>query len=377
MKKYLDTLNCEHRLRSIPSEAPKDSLDLLSNDYMGLAARQKEFLPLLTEILAADNATLTSSASRLLSRRQQWPTLFEKEIELSYGRPGLLFNSGYHANTGAISALASLPSTHFVCDRLIHASAIDGLRLGNADFTRFPHNDTDKLKKILIKNADKYERMVIVVESVYSMDGDIAPLKEIVALKHSFPNVMIYLDEAHGYGVFGERGLGVAEAEGVMEDIDIIMCTLGKAGSAAGAFIVCSELLKSFFVNTARSFIFSTALPPLDNAWALMMFRQLQTMSKERRYLHKLSEQFRSKIEEITGVPNPSRSQIVPVLIGDAAKAVAVATSLRNAGFDVLPIRRPTVPPGGERIRLSLNASIHQDQLSPLLSALKMALTNG
>lgn len=369
-KAYIDLLGQikdEGRLRELPRQSGDTTLlDLCSNDYMGLGANYEDLTTQFHEEFGYP--PMTSSASRLLQYRSDWHTAFETYLESRYGKPALLFNSGYHANAGIIQAL-NLPGTLWLADKLIHASAIDGLRLAGADVKRWRHNDTAQLEK-LIDKADGYDRIIIVAESIYSMDGDAAPIKELVEIKRKHPNALLYLDEAHAIGVFGNTGLGLTEQEGIINEADFLIGTLGKGVGSAGAFAVLSPLLKDFLVNTCRSLIFSTALPPANAAWSHFMMRKLETMTKERWHLHKLSEIFREGIERITGHSNPSVSPIVPCITGHAAEAVEISSYLKKNGILALPIRRPTVPPGGERIRFSLNATLTEDEISGVLDTL-------
>lgn len=235
----LTDLNADHRLRSIPDRNISYSLDLSSNDYLSLGAsfsdHRQEFLDRFSD------AAFSSSASRLLSVNQKYHYMLEDYLQELYGKPALLFNSGYHANVGCIGAL-TIPSTLFVCDKLIHASVVDGLHVAQSQFKRFPHNDLHKLRTILEKETSNYETIIVVVESLYSMDGDEAPLKELVELKREFPGLLLYVDEAHAFGVRGEKGLGISEELGLTENIDILVGTLGKAAASAGAFAVVSLL---------------------------------------------------------------------------------------------------------------------------------------
>lgn len=366
----LEGLSKECRLRSIPlagTDADQEKgrsrlVDLCSNDYLGLAARKSEFREAFMH--SCPDAAFTSSASRLLSSAQRYHLMLEKALEHLYGKRALLFNSGYHANTGCISALA-IPSTLFICDKLVHASIIDGLRIGNADFLRFPHNDLGKLRIMLEKNAGKYARIVVVTESIFSMDGDLAPLRGLTMLKEEFPNMILYVDEAHAFGVRGERGMGMAEELGLTDKIDIIIGTFGKAAASSGAFVATTELLADYFINTSRSFIFSTALPPVCCAWTLFMLQNILLMQPERERLLDTSRRLR----EALGLPcgEEVESQIIPYVTGDAERAVALAARLREEGYLVLPIRRPTVPPGGERLRISLNAGVDYNSLTRLI----------
>lgn len=365
----LSTLEKEHRLRRIPDQ--QEGLDLISNDYMGLAARHEEFLYEFRSRFGS--APMSASASRLLQRRQKEHSLLETMLESLYGKKTVLLNSGYHANVGALSSL-SVPGTLIVSDKLIHASMIDGIRLGSGDTARFAHNDMSVLRKILERKASLYDSVIIAVESVYSMDGDLAPLVELVQIKKEYPNALLYVDEAHAFGVFGERGLGLAEEFGLLPDIDLLIVTLGKAAAGYGAFISTSPTLRSYLINCARSLIFSTALPPSQTAWNTLMIEKLLEMNEERRQLRELSAWFRKEIEAITGRECQSRSQIIPVHAGSAEKAIAMSNALRTSGIDALPIRRPTVAAGTERLRLSLSAGLTRRDLIPVIEAVRRSI---
>jgi len=366
----LQTLKSENRLRTIPEEPATDMLDLSSNDYLSLGASFREFTKEFTDRFP--DAAFSSSASRLLSTRQNYHLRLEDMLQRLYGRPAFLFNSGYHANVGCIGAL-SLPSTLFVCDKLIHASVIDGLRINGAEFKRFPHNDATKLENIVEKESEKYERIVVVAESIYSMDGDEAPIDKLVELKRRFSNVILYVDEAHAFGLMGEKGLGVAEEIGLTEDIDIIVGTFGKAAASAGAFAVASPEMKSLLINLSRPFIFSTALPPANIAWTILMLEKILDMGDARKHLAEISRTFTERINKIAREESPSTSQIIPFMTGDAAKALKIASRLRESGIIALPIRRPTVPPGGERIRFSLGAGMETTQFERVFKVLEEA----
>lgn len=357
-RRRLEELREEGRLRTVPTRGAA-RYDLSGNDYLGLAAASDAVSP---------QARMTSSASRLLAADQDEYTLLEADLSRLYGRPALLFNSGYHANTGCVSALAD-KETLLVADKLVHASIIDGLLLGGTDFQRFRHNDMKNLRRILERNAGR--RIVVITESVFSMDGDAAPLRELVALKREFPGVALYVDEAHAFGVFGRRGLGLCEELGLINDIDIIIGTFGKAGASMGAFAIAAQEVHDFLLNTARSFIFSTALPPAQAAWSRRMLGRITAAEAERENLKRISRRFRGGIEEITGRPIGSVSQIVPLMIGDAERAVAFSRRLEERGVRALAIRRPTVPVGTERIRFSLSAAMTDEDVDKVLEAVR------
>lgn len=362
----LANIENEGRTRMIPRHRTHlDLTDLCTNDYMGLAKRADEWRDEFHERFPG--ISMSASASRLLASDQETFCRLETFLEECYGRPALMFNSGYHANTGLVQAL-DVPGTLWLADKLIHASVIDGLRMADASFLRWKHNDTAHLRKILEREHNRHDRIIVICESVYSMDGDIAPIAEISALKQEFPKMMLYVDEAHAIGAFGPYGLGIARETGI--DPDILVGTLGKACASAGAFVVTSPLIKHYLVNTARSLIFSTAIAPANAAWSLLMLEKLADMDNERRHLKKISRTFRQGIERISGIPNPSSSPIVPLMTGNARRASEISAALEENGILALPIRRPTVPPGGERIRFSLNASMPESLIDNIISTI-------
>lgn len=366
--KHLDFLESEGRLRRIP-EGVSGKVDLVSNDYLGLGSREAEFRDEFFDLYP--DAQFTSSASRLLSRRQEYHYQLEEKLEKLYGKSALLFNSGYHANTGLIGSLGS-ENALFLVDKMMHASGWDGLFLASsyrkASFKRFPHNDIEKLEFIITeeKNRNPEKEIIIVTEGIFSMDGDLGKIEQLVELKKKYPGVMLYLDEAHSFGVRGEKGLGLAEEKGLIEDIDVIVGTFGKAAASIGAFVVCKRELKDYFINTSRSLIFSTALPPVNAAWSLFMIEKIVKMKAEREHLKTLSSQFSELIENKTSEKTISESHIFPWICGSSDAAVKVASIFQERGFDVLPIRRPTVPAGTERIRMSLNANLKLSDLIPV-----------
>ena len=365
-REELTALEAQSRLRKLPEDfaALRPGLiDMSSNDYLGLAAEGES---LAEEFLSVSKCRdFTSCASRLLSHRQKEHLLLENLLSSLYGKEALIFNSGYHANVGVIQALA-LPGTIFVADRLAHASMIDGLILSHSPFERFRHNDISHLKRILLKHREA-ARIVVITEAIFSMDGDSAPLRELTALKEEFPNMLLYLDEAHSVGVCGPQGLGRAEEENLLDNIDIIIGTFGKALASSGAFVATSPAVKEWLINSARSLIFSTALPPVNVAYTRFILEKVVGMNERRQRLKCLSAKFREELSRLTGAHTPSVSQIVPWITGDSALALKISADLREAGFDALPIRRPTVPPGGERIRFSLSASLSEEDISRLL----------
>lgn len=339
-------------------------LNMSSNDYLGLASDatlQDEFWQSLPE----RDRLLSASSSRLLTGNFDVHQELETLLAERFGRESALtFSSGYHLNTGILPAVADV-HTLILADKLVHASLIDGIRLSSATCIRYRHQDYRQLQSLLEKHRTNFERMIIVTESVFSMDGDVAPLAALVELKKAFPNVMLYVDEAHAIGVRGKRGLGIAEEQGCVPDIDFLCGTFGKALASVGAYVVCSRLMHDYLVNRMRTLIFTTALPPLNVAWTKFVFSRLDEWEDSRTRLAFLSEKVREAVRR-AGCPCPSESHIVPVVLGESEKAVLKADKMQRKGFYVLPVRPPTVPAGTSRLRLSLTAALPEGEVERL-----------
>ncbi|HII3799275.1 TPA: 8-amino-7-oxononanoate synthase [Pasteurella multocida] len=358
-----------HRGRFIQRE-DNTMLNMSSNDYLGLAnneALRQAFFTQYQDQLPA----LTSSSSRLLTGSFPIYDELESLMAQAFGRESaLLFNSGYHANIGILPALAD-KKTLIVADKLVHASMIDGIRLAQCEFVRFRHHDYAHLEQILQKNDRTFERIIVVTESVFSMDGDCADLIQLVALKQRYPQVMLYVDEAHAIGVLGEKGLGLAEQQGCINQIDILVGTFGKALGSMGAYVICDQVIRDYLVNKMRPLIFSTALPPFNVAWTHFVFQQLPHLQAERAYLAQLSQHLRQAIVDIFQVPMPSESCIVPYILGDNELTVRTAQRLQQQGYYCLPIRPPTVPRGTSRIRFSLTADMQVAEVEQFIACLQ------
>ena len=375
----LDDLKQQGNLRQFTSHTQQgrsinigghQMLNLASNDYLGLAANvqlREQFFDETPNHLRV----MSSSSSRLLTGN--FPEYEQLEASLSQafaGRAALLFNSGYHMNIGILPALSDA-KTLILADKLVHASMIDGIRLSAAKYVRYRHNDLAHLEQLLKKyhSDESFDRIIVVTESIFSMDGDETDLAALVRIKQQFAKVMLYVDEAHAIGVRGERGLGCAEQYNVIEEIDLLVGTFGKALASVGGYLICHSILRDYLINSMRPLIFSTAQPPICMAWSNFIFQKVLDLNTQRQHLHAMS-QYLQQVLRSKGFACPSSSQIVPVIIGESAKTVAKAQQLQQAGFYIMPVRPPTVPKHSSRLRICLSTQITQsdlDQLLPLL----------
>lgn len=342
-------------------------LNLSSNDYLGLAG-DAELRRAFLRGVAGEEALLSSSSSRLLTGNYAVNTRLESLLAALYGtEAALTFNSGYHMNTGILPAITD-SRTLVLADKLVHASLIDGIRLSPAKCIRYPHQDYRRLESLLQRHHASFARTVIVTESLFSMDGDVAPLPLLADLKRRYPGTMLYVDEAHAVGVRGRAGLGVAEEQGCTAAIDFLCGTFGKALASVGAYVVCNRTLRDYLINRMRTFIFTTALPPLNVAWTRFLLERLSDMEDRRRRLQKLSACLRNALSAggDTDVPG---SHIVPLRIGPSADTVRAAEEMQRKGFYVLPIRPPTVPEGTSRLRFSLTADMEREEIEAVAQA--------
>ena len=336
-------------------------LNLSSNDYLGLGDDTALLEGYLREFRLSSHA-MTSSSSRLLTGNHPLYDQLENALAALYNRQSaMVFNSGYHANIGILPALCNRHDL-VLSDRLNHASIIDGMKIAEAPYQRYRHADYDHLEELLAGAQGRYRQMFIVTESVFSMDGDLADLSRLVALKEKYGAFLI-VDEAHGVGVFGERGLGLCEASGMVPQIDIITGTFGKALASTGAYAVMSSLVREYLLNTMRSFIFTTALPPVILGWSLLTLERQVSMFSERAALLQLAARLRHELTG-RGFDVPGESHIVPVITGGNDLAVALAERLKDAGFLCMPVRPPTVPEKGARIRISLRSTLQWEDIA-------------
>ena len=334
-----------------------------SNDYLGLAAdpRLKE-----AAIEAVHRFGWGSGASPLVSG---WTELHERLVQALARFEGtdraLLFPTGYAANVGTIASLVESGDAVY-CDRLNHASIIDGIRLSGASPRIYPHNDTDRLASILERDQGRFRRSLIVTDGVFSMDGDLAPLPALADLAERF-SAMLMVDEAHGTGVFGPTGRGASEALGVTERVPIKVGTLSKGLGSIGGFVAGSDPLIEQILHRARSLIYSTAMPAAAAAASLAALAIVDQEPWRRTRVFELGAALRKSMDLCPSTVGP----IVPILVGEPEAAVSLARRLRERGYFVPAIRPPTVPKGTSRLRISLSASHTTDQLEGLIQSLR------
>lgn len=367
-KNTLEQLSEASHLRSISEFERKDGkyiyiknkklLNLSSNNYLNFADNQEITSEFIQEI--GCKYTFGSASARLLTGTLPIYKDLEQLISSLFNtEAALIFNSGYHANLGINSSIAGSGDVIF-SDKLNHASIIDGMQLSKGKFFRYKHNDMDNLEALLMRERNNFKNAVIVSESVFSMDGDIPDIKKLVELKKKY-NCMLILDEAHAFGVFGEKGLGVAEELGLIPEVDLIIGTFGKSIGSVGAFATGKKILIDYLINKARSFIFSTALPPINIAFTKWIIEKKLPHTQEKRYdMIKLGRRM------------GSQSHIIPYLVGENDRTVELSEILYQNGYFTLPIRPPTVPAGTSRLRLSLCADITEQDLKTLKNILNL-----
>ena len=343
-------------------------LNLSSNDYLGLAdnrALKEEFF----HSLNPHECRFSSTSSRLLTGNFPIYTRLENQLaELYDAECALVFNSGYHANSGILPAVTDNRSL-ILADKLVHASIVDGIGLSKARNIRYRHNHYEQLERLVAENSSQYDKIFIATESIFSMDGDECDLQRLVALKKNFHNIYLYVDEAHAFGVRGPQGLGCAEEQELTREIDFLVGTFGKAAASVGAFVICSNEIKEYLVNKMRTLIFTTALPPINLEWTQFMLHKIPFMHSRREHLEKISKKLRNALNPLNG-DILSSSHIIPYVLGNSERAITAAERLQREGFYLLPVRPPTVPQGSSRLRISLNAEITDTEIEQLIHAL-------
>ena len=347
----------------------KTYLSFCSNNYLGLANH-----PSVVNAVkkAVDEYGWGACASRLVSGNMTLHEALEKEISRFKRKDAaIVFPTGYMANLGVISSLVS-GGDLVISDKLNHASIIDGCRLSGADFRVYAHCNMEKLETIL-KKTSKYNRKLIVTDSVFSMDGDLAPLPDIVRIAKKY-NAMVMVDEAHGTGVFGENGRGVVEYFNLDNEVDVVMGTLSKAIGSLGGYVCGDDDLISYLRNKARPFMYTTALPPAVCAASIASINLIQEDPSLREALWNNVCCIKERLGLLGIDMISSQSQIIPLLIGDTQKAVDISKLLYERGVLIPAIRPPTVPANSSRLRMTVMSSHTQDDLESLFKVLKDVL---
>jgi 8-amino-7-oxononanoate synthase len=346
----------------------KEYWNLSSNDYLGIAGNADLRRTFYAQFdLGSPELALTSASSRLLTGNTLAYTRLENKLsELYDARAALVFNSGYHANIGILPALATSKDL-VLSDKLNHASIIDGMKLCDAETQRYRHLDYEHLEKILSEKRAQYRHVFLVTESVFSMDGDSADILKLIELKEKY-DCLLVVDEAHTVGVCGSSGAGMCAALGVQQKIDILIGTFGKAFASAGAYAIMAQEVKDYLINHARSFIFTTGLPPAILNWSAFVLKRCSRMDAEREKLKRMGIRLRTLMQSKgQGTTIAGDSQIVPLIIGEDADAVAQAKAFQQNGFLVFAIRPPTVPQGTARLRFSLSAACDESIVDQMI----------
>lgn len=353
-------------LRQLPTSVP-GLINFASNDYLGLARHPRIQQAYLKAIKQFGNG---STASRLICGTLEPHRELESLLAQSKGTESALsFANGYATSVGVLTALLQKGDT-VIMDKLCHASLIDGARMSRATLRVFPHNHISKLESLLAATAEKANpdtRTLVVTESIFSMDGDVAPLENITQLTQQY-NSLLMVDEAHALGVCGPSGMGVAEKLGIQSKIDFHMGTLGKAAGVAGGYLAASQSWIDLLINRARSFVYSTAPPAAQAAAAAEAIRLIRDDEgkKLRQKLWQNIQLFRDQCH----LDGDASSSIIPWMVGDSDAALNLSRQLRSHGMLVPAIRYPTVPPKTARLRVTLSANHTSDEITQLAQQL-------
>ncbi len=367
MAQELHALRADSQFRTLDTPA---GINLNSNNYLGLAADPRLRQAVLDAVAHA--TTVGSTGSRLLSgNAREW-----EEVEVEFAQfagtdAALYFGSGYAANMGLLSSILKSSDTVF-SDASNHASLIDGIRLSGATKVIYPHCDMNFLEKSLREHAGNQGAKLIVTETVFSMEGDIAPIHDLLRLARKYGAVIV-LDDAHATGVLGPHGRGIAAEHASEREVLAVVHTCGKALASAGAFVCGGIELKEYLINRARTFIFSTAMPPYFARQIQAALALARNADVERTHLRDIATALREELTARGFDCGTSTTHIVPVMLGSNETALHVASELQRSGFAVRAIRPPTVPVGSARVRFSLTSRLSLDEIRRLAMAMDAA----
>lgn len=365
----------EKRLRKLAGLLPTDEvtiqkvgkqlLNFCSNDYLGLSKHPKV---ISSSQKFAKKYGAGSTASRLVSGNYTIHEELEQKIAETFGKEAaLLFNSGFQANSTIIATLTDRHSL-VLADKLSHYSLLQGALASRADFKRFEHNDLEDLKRLLKQaEAKGYKRILIITETVFSMDGDRSEVESIANLAQEY-EALLFVDDAHAVGVWGEEGRGLGYD---IPGVDILLGTCGKAIGSFGAYVVCSRKMKEYLVNFCPGFIYTTALPPAVVGALDAAFELFPGMNEKRTGYHSNINYLRTSIQNLGYDTRPSDSQIIPLIIGDDEETLKLSKWLEAQGILATAIRPPTVPENSARIRLTLTAAHTREHIDHLLTKLE------
>ena len=361
-RRLLDSPQAEHIVAN-----NKPYLSFCSNDYLGLANHPKL---IATMQKAAGDSGVGSGASGLVTGHHRYHDDLEKQLAKFVNMPAaLLFSAGYMANIGALGALVGRGDAIFA-DKLNHACLNDGSYYSLAEFNRFAHNDVAALESLLKASTARHK--LIAVDAVFSMDGDIAPLAEYLALCEKY-DAYLYIDDAHGFGVLGEHGQGSLNHLKLKSPRIIMMATLGKAAGVAGSFVAGESVVIDYLIQTAKSYVYSTPAPPALSATLSASVSLIEQGDDLRTHLRSLISYFKDNLQCKRWQLMPSETSVQPLVVGDNLEALALSEYLQGLGILVPAIRPPTVPVGTARLRISLSAAHSLDDIKQLISAIHQA----
>lgn len=362
----------QQRRRSLQSIEPIDAVYVLrqgkkllnfsANDYLGLSKH-----PALIEAAQtyAQQYGAGATASRLVAGTYCIHEELEQQLAAAYGQEAaLLFNSGFQANSTILAALLDRQSL-VLCDRLVHSSLLQGALASRSRLIRYPHNDLDALE-VQLQTAVGNSRIVIVTETVFSMDGDRSDVEALIDLAQRY-DAILYLDDAHAIGVLGKNGMGLAAHRA---GVDVAIGTFGKAFGTFGAFVACSQKLRNYLINCCPGFIYTTALPPAVIGSIAAALKLIPTLEADRQHLTDSAEELRQMVRSIGFNPGASSSQIIPLILQNESQALQLSQWLESRGILAIAIRPPTVPAGSSRLRLALSSCHTREQLKYLIQCL-------
>lgn len=362
-EKELDEIRKEKRFRELKVIDGK-LINLSSNDYICVGSDIKIREDFYKEY-GGVALPFSSSSSRLISGTFKEIEELELELYKIYGKESLVFNSGFDANSCFIETICS-KDTLILTDRLNHASIYKGIIDSKTRFVTYEHLNMDHLEKLLIKYSEKYDEILVITETIYSMDGDYCNLKRLVELKKKY-GFSIMIDEAHSYGVYG---YGMVYGHKLLEEIEHIVIPLGKGGGSLGAYLLTNKVTKDYLINKGKKFIYTTALPPINIAWNLFVLKNMNKFKDNIKRLHSLKYFTLKKMRE-KGIKTSSKTQIISIVIPEIEKLEKIVEEAKKKGFFIYPVKEPTVPKGTSRIRIGLNSGIEKSEILNFLNIIK------